>query len=277
MFDEYYVVLCGTYRSTSTNECDHNNKYTDFIIARSFARPPSLLLLLCPMVIGMTLCFEVMNTVVVVQVWREYSYTCTYRSTSTKNEGDHDNKCMHSMTNNTTDIYLVRVHLMSSVSRPKNERFIDWQSRGSWGALFTWFQSVTVFEKKVTGYTRFWLLPFNQTWMDGMFSLMSPRQSVVAFRGLWIIDKTTTERSDKNLEPQWVATATTAALTDILPYDHTIAYPDCGASKQQMAVASPYLPPQLDKPSASTKKKRNYRKHRRYFSRRRWLLHRDIL
>ena len=27
MFDEYYVVLCGTYRSTSTNECDHNNKY----------------------------------------------------------------------------------------------------------------------------------------------------------------------------------------------------------------------------------------------------------
>ena len=63
MSDEYYVVLCGTYRSTSTNECDHNNKYTYFIIARSLARPPSLLLLLCSMVIGMTLCFEVMNTV----------------------------------------------------------------------------------------------------------------------------------------------------------------------------------------------------------------------
>ena len=27
-----------------------------------------------------------------------------------------------------------------------------------------------------------------------------------------------------------------------------------------MAVASPYLPPQLDKPGAATKKKRNYRK-----------------
>ena len=51
MFDEYYVVLCGTYRSTSTKECDHNNKYTYFIIARLFARPPLLLLLLCPMVI----------------------------------------------------------------------------------------------------------------------------------------------------------------------------------------------------------------------------------
>ena len=60
----------------------------------------------------------------------------TYRSTST-NEGDYDNKCMHSITNYTTDIYLVRVHLMSSISRPKNERFIDWQSRGSWGAFFT--------------------------------------------------------------------------------------------------------------------------------------------
>ena len=41
-----------------------------------------------------------------------------YSSTSTKNEGDHDNKCMHSITNYTTDIYLVRVHLMSSVTRP---------------------------------------------------------------------------------------------------------------------------------------------------------------
>ena len=79
MFDEYYVVLCGTYRTTSTNECDHHNKYTYFIIARSFARPPSLLLLLCHMVIGMALCFEVMNAA--VHVWREYSYTCTYRST----------------------------------------------------------------------------------------------------------------------------------------------------------------------------------------------------
>ena len=35
-----------------------------------------------------------------------------YRSTSTKNEGDHDNKCMHSITNYTTDVYLVRVHLI---------------------------------------------------------------------------------------------------------------------------------------------------------------------
>ena len=135
MFDEYYVVLCGTYRSTSTNERDHNHKYTSFIIARSFARPPSLLLLLCAMVIGMTLCFEVINTEHVCENTR--TYTCTYRSTSTKNDGDHDNKCMHSITNNTTDIYLVRVHVMSSVSRPKNERFIDWQSRGSWGAFFT--------------------------------------------------------------------------------------------------------------------------------------------
>ena len=64
MCDEYYMVLlCGTYRRTSTNECDHNNKYTYFIIGRSFARAPALLLLLCPMVMGMTLCFEVMNTV----------------------------------------------------------------------------------------------------------------------------------------------------------------------------------------------------------------------
>ena len=55
----------GAHRSTSTNECDHNGKYTYFIIARSFARPPSLLLLLCPMVMGMTLCFEVMNSAVV--------------------------------------------------------------------------------------------------------------------------------------------------------------------------------------------------------------------
>ena len=53
-------VRCGTYRSTSTNECDHNNRCTYFIIARSFARPPSLLLLLWSMII---LCFEVMNTV----------------------------------------------------------------------------------------------------------------------------------------------------------------------------------------------------------------------
>ena len=57
MFDEYYVVLCGTYRTTSTNECDHNNKYTYFIIAR----PPSLLLLLSSMII---FCFDVMNTLV---------------------------------------------------------------------------------------------------------------------------------------------------------------------------------------------------------------------
>ena len=68
---------------------------------------------------------------------------------------------MHSITNNTADIYLVRVHVMSSVSRPKNERFIDWQSRGSWGSFFTSFEGVTVFEKKVTGYTRFSLLPKN--------------------------------------------------------------------------------------------------------------------
>ena len=65
MFDEYYVVHIVL--SMSTNECDHNNKYAHFIIARSFVRPPSLLLL-CPMVIGMTLCFAVMNTVVVVHV-----------------------------------------------------------------------------------------------------------------------------------------------------------------------------------------------------------------
>ena len=66
MFDEYYVVLCGTYRSTSTNECaiTTTNTRMYFIIARSFARPPSLLLL-CPMVIyiGITLFFEVMITV----------------------------------------------------------------------------------------------------------------------------------------------------------------------------------------------------------------------
>ena len=63
MFDEYYVVLCGTYRSTGTNACDHNNKYTYFIIALSFARPPSLLLLLFSVSMGVILCFEVMNTV----------------------------------------------------------------------------------------------------------------------------------------------------------------------------------------------------------------------
>ena len=60
----------------------------------------------------------------------------TYCSAST-NECDYDNKCMHSITNYTMDIYLVRVHLMYSVSRTKNERFIDGQSRGSWGVLFT--------------------------------------------------------------------------------------------------------------------------------------------
>ena len=63
----------------------------------------------------------------------------TYRSTST-NECDWDNKkSMHSITNYTIDIYPARAHLMYSVSRPKNERSIDGQSRGSWGVIFTWF------------------------------------------------------------------------------------------------------------------------------------------
>ena len=58
-----------------------------------------------------------------------------------------DNKCMHSITKYTIiDIYLIRVHLMYSVSTPKNETFIDGQSCGSWGAFFTWFQNVTVLE-----------------------------------------------------------------------------------------------------------------------------------
>ena len=76
---------------------------------------------------------------------------------------NHDNKCMHLITNYTTDIYLVQVHLMSSVSRPKIERFIDLQSRGSWGAFS--LDSVTIltfFEKNVTRYTHFWLLPFSK-------------------------------------------------------------------------------------------------------------------
>ena len=45
--------------------------------------------------------------------------------------------CTFSITNYTIDIYLVRVHLMFSASRPKNERFIDGQLSGSWGAFFT--------------------------------------------------------------------------------------------------------------------------------------------
>ena len=44
---------------------------------------------------------------------------------------------MHSITNCTIDMYLVRVHPMYSVSRPPNERLIDGQSRGPWGVLFT--------------------------------------------------------------------------------------------------------------------------------------------
>ena len=47
---------------------------------------------------------------------------------------------MHSITYYTIDIHLVRVHLIYSVSRPKSERFIDGQSRGSWGAFSLDFQ-----------------------------------------------------------------------------------------------------------------------------------------
>ena len=60
---------------------------------------------------------------------------------------------------------------------------------------------------------------------------------------IWIIDKTTLlPREAINRKTQWVATGATAALTAILRYDHTIAYPGCGASNQIMVVASPYLP-----------------------------------
>ena len=44
MFDNYYYVVHIVLRVR--NKCDHNKKYTYFIIARSFAGPPSLFLLL---------------------------------------------------------------------------------------------------------------------------------------------------------------------------------------------------------------------------------------
>ena len=60
-----------------------------------------------------------------------------YSSTSTKNEGDHDkNACIKLLTTQQTYTVYEYISFMSSVSRPKNERLIDWQSRGSWGALF---------------------------------------------------------------------------------------------------------------------------------------------
>ena len=43
-----------------------------------------------------------------------------------------------------------------------------------------------------------------------------------------------------------------AVVTGVVPSSsrsYHIAYPGCGASKKKMAVASPFLPPQLDKPT----------------------------
>ena len=152
-------VRCGTYRGTSTNECDHNSRCTYFIIARSFARPPSLLLLLWSMII---LCFEVVNTVPGTCLMRILVYVIhiVVRVRMRVKKGiKTTNACIQLPTTQKTYTLYEYTYLMFCVSRPKNERFIDGQSRGSWGAFFTWFWSVPVFEKKVTGYTRFWLLP----------------------------------------------------------------------------------------------------------------------
>ena len=62
----------------------------------------------------------------------------------------------------------------------------------------------------------------------------SPRQSVA----VWALSVTTTEAI--NREPQRVAVGATAALTAT---DHSTAYPGRGASKKNMAVASPISPP----------------------------------
>ena len=55
---------------------------------------------------------------------------------------------------------------------------------------------------------------------------------------VWPLSTTTTEAI--NRAPQRVATGATAALTAT---DHSTAYPGGGASKKNMAVASPILPP----------------------------------